>query len=254
MSKVLLDFYLNCWWELYLGCLLGGLASALAILWVPNANLLRRYSVFLQFLLYFAAGSAVVTVSITVAHYNDSPWAGICFMNMRFAWFFVDGVLLAALIASPAVIRGAIPRDKSLSRMVLLPQTVWAAQVSVASQYVSAGLLKFLGRETLDFFHMSGYSTAFFFFIAAWELVWGIGVLWRSAAILSLVALSLDMVGAIYTHYHNYFTRGYSGPFGNSLDALRMLLLMTYVAFALIRQQHGHGTGQIQVESSNPNT
>lgn len=162
MSKVLLDFYLNCWWELYLGCLLGGLASALALLWVPNANLLRRYSVFLQFLLYFAAGSAVVTVSITVAHYNDSPWAGICFMNMRFAWFFVDGVLLAALIASPAVIRGAIPRDKSLSRMVLLPQTVWAAQVSVASQYVSAGLLKFLGRETLDFFHMSGYSNSIF--------------------------------------------------------------------------------------------
>jgi hypothetical protein len=35
----------------------------------------------------------------------------------------------------------------------------------------SAGLLKFLGRKTLELFHMSGYSTAFFFSIAARELL-----------------------------------------------------------------------------------
>jgi hypothetical protein len=49
-------------------------------------------------------------------------------MNMRFAWFSVDG---------------------------------------------SAGLLKFLGRKTLELFHMSAYSTAFFFSIAARELLGG---------------------------------------------------------------------------------
>ena len=62
----------------------------------------------------------------------------------------------------------------------------------------------------------------------------------RSAAILSVVALSFDMFGAIYTHYHNYFSRGFSGPFASSLDALRMLLLMAYVGFALARQRPHH--------------
>jgi hypothetical protein len=241
MRETLLDFYLTAWWQLYLGCLVVGLASAVSVcVWVRDRCVLGWYGFFLRFLLYFAAASALSAAGLAVTQHNDSIWAGICLMNMRLAWFFVDGALLGSLAASAVLMRGSTFRDNELPGILLLPQTVCAAQVSVASQYVSAGLSKFLGRETLEFFHMSGYGTAFFFFIPAWESFWGIGMLSRSAAILSVVALSFDMFGAIYTHYHNYFSRGFSGPFANSLDGLRMLLLMAYVGFALARQRPHH--------------
>ncbi len=241
MSKVALTFLFTARWELYLGFLVSGVISAFGISnWIREGRWVGPYGFLVRFVLYFAAISALLAVALTFAHPNDSTWARICFMAMRFAWFFVDGVLLAAL-TRPGVIRGASAPDDGLMGMLLLPHTIWAAQLSLASQYLSAGSLKFLTRETLDFFQMSGYSAVFFFFIAAWEVLWGLGVLFRRTALLSLTALSIGMFGAIYTHYHNYFTRGVPGPLGNSVDAFRMLFLMAYVAFALKRQQHHQG-------------
>jgi DoxX-like family len=101
---------------------------------------------------------------------------------------------------------------------------------------VSTGATKLLAHETIDFFHASGYSTAFFFFIATWELVSGLGLAFRRTVFFALIALSIDMFGAIYTHFHNYLTRGFPGQLGNSLDALRMLFLMTYIGFGLQKQ------------------
>jgi uncharacterized membrane protein YphA (DoxX/SURF4 family) len=241
IDKALLDFYLAAWWQLYLGSALLGLVSGLCVAaWIREVRQLRLYASLIRLVLYFAAFSALATITLTLARENDSPWTGICFMDMRFAWFFVDGVLLAAMVTSFDVIKGLPSRDNTLTEVLLLPENVWAAQLSLASQYVTAGLLKILTRESLDFFHQSGYSTTFFFFIAVWEVFGGLGLMLRRLAMLALVALSIDMLGAIFTHYHNYFTRELPGPFGNSLDALRMLFLMAYVAFALRHERRSH--------------
>jgi hypothetical protein len=43
-------------------------------------------------------------------------------------------------------------------------------------------------------------------------------------------ALCIERFGAISAHFHNYFAKGLPIPFGNSLDALRMLILLGFVA------------------------
>lgn len=65
------------------------------------------------------------------------------------------------------------------------------------------------------------------------RLAWGIAACVRWTAIPALLGLSIEMLGAIYTHYHNYFSKGFPDPFGNSLDALRTLFLMIYLLLAL---------------------
>jgi hypothetical protein len=92
-------------------------------------------------------------------------------------------------------------------------------------------------RRVFRALHASGYSTAFFFLIATWEIVWGLGLLRRSVTMLAVVALGVDMLGAVYTHYFNYFAHEVADPLANSLDALRMLCLLAYLAFALKSDQ-----------------
>lgn len=63
-------------------------------------------------------------------------------------------------------------------------------------------------------------------------LLRSVAITLRTSCRLALAALSVEMAGAIYTHYHNYLVRGIPGPFSSSLDALRMLPLMAYLALA----------------------
>jgi hypothetical protein len=39
------------------------------------------------------------------------------------------------------------------------------------------------------------------------------------------------MIGAVYTHYHNYFLKNVPNPFGNSVPALITLTLLVTVAY-----------------------
>jgi len=246
-GKAIVDFYFSAWWQLYVAASAGGFSSALIVA-VRNRDFLPLgwYASLIRFLLYFAAISVLTTVGLTLAHYYQSPWVTVCFVCDHLVGFFVDGAVMAALVTSLGIVKATFLNKDSWSSIFLHPQTVLAARFSVAGLYVAAGLLKFLAHETLNFFHDSGYSTAFFFFIATWELLWGLAVLWHPAAILGLIALSIDMFGAIYTHYHNYFTRGFPGPLGNSLDAFRMLFLIAYIAFALTRAE----THSVQTSTS----
>jgi hypothetical protein len=50
----------------------------------------------------------------------------------------------------------------------------------------------------------------------------------------SAFALCIEMFGAIDTHFHNYFAKGLPDPFGNSLDALRMLILLGFFAITAL--------------------
>jgi hypothetical protein len=40
------------------------------------------------------------------------------------------------------------------------------------------------------------------------------------------------MLGAIYTHFHNHLAKGISDPLSNSLDACRMLVVLSFIALA----------------------
>ena len=232
-AQAIVNFWRSNWCQLYLGSILLGFFSAGAAAMAKSLpHIAKSYGEGIRFLLYFAATANVTAIVMTVAHHYDSPWLKVCNLADHLLLFIVDGALLAIPLVTYPSLKIKDPGQSTLLRIFLHPKMIQAARYAVASLYIGAGTTKWLAFETIDFFHASGYSTAFFYFIATWEFVWGIGVLWRKSLNIALFALSIDMFGAIYTHYHNYFARGFEGPLGNSVDALRMLTLIGYIALA----------------------
>jgi len=106
---------------------------------------------------------------------------------------------------------------------------------SVASVffYSSIGSFFFYTRY-MQFFTISGYSEPFYIFIIAIELLGGIGLLFRKTVLYAALLLMCDMIGAIYTHYHNYFTKHLPDPLGNSIPSLiTQTVLITIIIFTL---------------------
>jgi uncharacterized membrane protein YphA (DoxX/SURF4 family) len=73
------------------------------------------------------------------------------------------------------------------------------------------------------FFLGSGYTVWFMYFIMALETLGAIGLFVSRIIVPSALGLAIIMFGAIYTHYHN------NDPFSDSLDALRLLILLVCV-------------------------
>ena len=236
MGKAISDYFYAFWWQIYLASLLAGFMPALVIGLRGRQNPTNaRFASLLQVVLYVAGGSVLLAAGMVVAQHHTSPWVSVLFLIDHLLVFLVDGVILAAVVLSLKTVRQYFPGFSGLLQSLLAPATVGAASFCVGSLYLTAGLMKILVRVTQDFFQASGYGDTFFFFIATWECIWGMGIWVRSVRIVAVGALSVEMLGAIYTHYHNYFTKGFPGPFGNSVDALRMLTLMFFVAFATVR-------------------
>ena len=106
---------------------------------------------------------------------------------------------------------------------------------SVASVFLwsSLGSLFFYKRY-MTFFTTSGYSEPFYMFIIAVELLGALGFLFRKTTLYAAILLECDMIGAIYTHYHNYFTKHLPDPLGNSIPSLIMqTVLITIIIFTL---------------------
>ncbi len=77
--------------------------------------------------------------------------------------------------------------------------------------------------EMRQFFSESGYAIWFMYIIMALEILGAIGLFISEVIIPSAFGLAIIMFGAIYTHYHN------GDPFSDSLDALRLLVLLICV-------------------------
>jgi len=245
-GKAIVACWQSAWWQLYLGALLAGLLFGIGITArIRDQRRLGQCGSMLRFLLYFGAAGMSTTILLTFMHRYDSPWVAVCDLYDHVLGFFVDSVF--AVLLSASLVR--IPRlwhADNLSHILFHPQTIEVARLWLVIFWVSCGVLKIMAHETLEFFHLSGYSSDFFFFIAAWELGCGMALAWRPTASLSLCALSVDMLGAIYTHYHNYIVHGFAGPLVNSLDALRMLVLMAYVALGLGRTKRISRSGRLK--------
>jgi uncharacterized membrane protein YphA (DoxX/SURF4 family) len=78
--------------------------------------------------------------------------------------------------------------------------------------------------EMRQFFLGSGYPVAFMYVVMAVEVVGALGLLFARLRVAAAVLLGLVMLGAIATHARN------GDPFSDSLDALRMLLLVAAIA------------------------
>lgn len=113
-----------------------------------------------------------------------------------------------------------------------------AASAFVTSPRLAAGLaffvaLAFAGfevgkaahdAEMRQFFLGSGYTVGFMYLVMLVESVGALGMLVARLRLAASILLALVMAGAIATHARN------GDPFSDSLDALRMLLLVASVA------------------------
>jgi len=107
------------------------------------------------------------------------------------------------------------------------------ASASILFLYSSVASI-FYYSKALQFFTVSGYSEAFFIFILVVEFASGIGLLFRKTALYAALLLMCDMLGALYTHYHNYFTKQLPDPLGNSIPSLitqTVLISIIIIAF-----------------------
>lgn len=133
---------------------------------------------------------------------------------------FTLGALLTYLIVS------RIPRARA-SRTVLLGLSATFCRLfswAMAGIFIWSGVVKWV-YPVLDrhFFLVSGYGQVFYVFITVVEILGGIGLLWRRTVMWAAAILILDMLGAIFTHYHNYFSRGLQSPFSNSIVPLTLV-------------------------------
>jgi uncharacterized membrane protein YphA (DoxX/SURF4 family) len=107
---------------------------------------------------------------------------------------------------------------------------MWATRVLMSSYYAVTGAYALIRPDqSYRFFQESGYSYAFFLFIAIAECAGALGLLLKRTVRLAALGLSIDMVGAVYTHYHNYLVRGTPSPLSNSIDPLKMLPLLVLI-------------------------
>jgi len=94
----------------------------------------------------------------------------------------------------------------------------------------------FFFDQSLAFFHTCGYGEAFMIFIIGLEMIGGVMLLIKRTAGYAAIVLSFDMIGAIFTHYHNYFVRDLPDPFGNSIPALITLTALITVASPVFKR------------------
>ena len=125
---------------------------------------------------------------------------------------------------------------------------------SVASVFLWSSIASlYQYNKALHFFTISGYSSAFFIFIIIVELFGGIGLLFRKTTLYVALLLECDMIGAIYTHYHNYFTKQLPDPLGNSIPSLiTQTVLITIIIFALYNNKN-HQLNDLPNFSANAN-
>lgn len=125
----------------------------------------------------------------------------------------------AALVATAVVLGRALPPDPMPRQLLLLGLSIY-----VALSFFGFEIGKALhDAEMRQFFLTSGFSVGFMYTVMAVETIGAIGLLSRRLRALSALVLALVMAGAIGTHARN------GDPFSDSLDALRMLLVLACI-------------------------
>lgn len=89
----------------------------------------------------------------------------------------------------------------------------------------------FFFDQSLTFFISCGYTKDFMIFIIGIEMLGAVMLLFKKAVGYASLLLTCDMIGAVFTHFHNYFLKNFPNPFKNSVPALITLTLLVTIIY-----------------------
>jgi uncharacterized membrane protein YphA (DoxX/SURF4 family) len=186
-----------------------GLACSRRSAHLPPVRIARAYLGIVLALLGLHA--AAITASVVQPHLDFWNVAVGVITNLR--------TLLFAALFGLALRRGD-------GRALLLDRATFSA-ICIATAFTFA--LSPIGKAfsmdwMINFFHHSGYSTAFLKCTMIIEVLGALALLIPSTVLPACIVLSIDMFGAIYTHIHN------GDPIHDSTDAYRELLRLAAIA------------------------
>ena len=133
------------------------------------------------------------------------------------AYALVRWIVLGAAAAS-AILAFAAPGRASFARSAWTLRGL-CASTALGFLAIEAGKLAH-DAEMREFFTASGYPVALMYAVMAAEVLGAIGLFVPRARLYAAAGLALLMLGAIATHAKN------GDPFSDSLDAVRMLVLL----------------------------
>lgn len=212
--------------------ILAGFIVATAIILISNTKLfewLIRLIIALFILQIFFFGVRILSLPLPknkiLGLIEFCIYYGVsCFYAGCFAGYFICKFLFKAKVnmVNPLLFQ-------SMLVLYRLSKFAAAGEFFASSLY---GVFHFSSGS--KFFTISGYSTTFFIFISIVEFLGAMGLLFRKTTLYAAILLMCDMLGAVYTHYHNYFTRHLPDPLGNSVASLMtQTVLITIILVTL---------------------
>ena len=137
---------------------------------------------------------------------------GVAVASAMAAWWFGQRRMAAAFVASRRLVAGL----------------AWYVALAFAGFEIGKAAHD---AEMRQFFLGSGYAVTFMYVVMAVEIIGALGLLVARLRIAAAVLLGLVMLGAIATHARN------GDPFSDSLDAVRMLLLVASITVLGVYQR-----------------
>jgi uncharacterized membrane protein YphA (DoxX/SURF4 family) len=199
-------------------CFITGILTGVTAAFLQKEKVINALLKTLATLLALALFYTLLSFVYFLLKKNGATAGGLLTLGLhKIVLFFLDGIIISYFVTA------GMTRQKfsiiSSGDGILL---VRFFRYTAAANFLFAGISKIIAYQgILDFFKLSGYSPSFLNFIIIVEIVFGAGLLFKRTAWISALILMMDMLGATYTHYHNYFIQHIPEPFSNSLDSLK---------------------------------
>jgi uncharacterized membrane protein YphA (DoxX/SURF4 family) len=214
---------------LYLACLLVGFGASLLLR--PGDQPVNTLS---KLYLGLVLLSGISRWIYSFSGITDATALGIISQEMDYA-VLVSHLILGFLLGRIAIAFKYLPADIG-PWWSTLKTTIWALSIAYANLYILFTYGKSRNMpEMLSFFHQSGYAPWLLYFNMSAEIAGAIGVLthfkWRMG-VPATIGLSLMMLGAIFTHWHD------GDSFPASYDAVSQLISgsLLLVLYSLVRR------------------
>jgi uncharacterized membrane protein YphA (DoxX/SURF4 family) len=198
------------------------------ILWNHSIGAAEKMARAFYILCLFLGVTALIHVILSISGATPVNRAYSLFRRVHFnaGWFIIGTGVSSVVLSVLNVLWPFRPQvtSEAVRSFIYSQRLLKGLCLSVSLSFFSIEIGKSgHDMEMRQFFLESGYTVWFMYLIMALEILGAIGLFISRAIVPSALGLMILMSGAIYTHYRN------NDPFSDSLDAFRLLILLTCV-------------------------